>query len=59
MPGRRRITRADRERVVELYSTANSTRTIAVETGLSKTTILGIVKAAGLELRPRGHQRSF
>lgn len=32
---------------------------VAAETGLSKTAVLGIVKAAGLELQPGGHQREL
>lgn len=42
--------------IVELYSTGMSTRTIASQTGLSKTAILRVMHQAGVTLRQRGHQ---
>lgn len=54
LPGRARITGRQRERIVSLYESGLSTRTVAAECDLAKTTVLQVLIKAGISLRPRG-----
>lgn len=51
---RRRVTAALRAEVVEDYTAGMSSRRVAATLGLGRTTVLGILKAAGMPLRPQG-----
>lgn len=53
---RRRITQALRAEVVEHYVAGMSCRRIAGILGLGRTTVLEILKVAGVEIRPRGRK---
>jgi len=51
---RRRITARLRAEVVEHYAIGMTSRQVAATFGLGRTTVLEILKAAGLAVRPRG-----
>ncbi len=53
-PVSRRVTRRQRDRVVELYSGGMSSRAVAHSVGVGRTTVLQILRARGVELRPQG-----
>ena len=53
---RRRITNADRERIMDLYGRGLTTREVAAELKLGRTTVLNQLKKSGSALRPRGGQ---
>lgn len=50
----RRATRRVRQRVVELYQSGRSARSVASEAGVSRTTVLNILIQSGVERRPVG-----
>ncbi|WP_203566307.1 helix-turn-helix domain-containing protein [Aestuariimicrobium ganziense] len=52
--GRRRITARDRAQIVELYEQGKSTRYVADEVGVSKATVLTVLKRANVPMRPVG-----
>ena len=52
--GRRRVTNRLRAEVVERYEAGESSRAVAAATGLARSTVLSILKQAGVERRPRG-----
>jgi len=52
---RQRITKRHRQHVVTSYQSGLSARMVASQTGLSKTTVLNILKDAGVPLRARGN----
>jgi len=52
---RQRVTKRHRQQVVALYQSGLSTRMVADQTGVSKTTVLNILKEAAIELRTRGN----
>ncbi|KAA1378323.1 helix-turn-helix domain-containing protein [Aeromicrobium fastidiosum] len=52
--GRRRITEKDRRRIVELYERGVSSRAVASEVGLSKATVLNVLKSEHVVRRPPG-----
>jgi hypothetical protein len=57
VPKRRRITARLRAEVVEHYAAGMSCRRVAAKLGLGRrTTVLQILKAAGVELRPQGRK---
>jgi DNA invertase Pin-like site-specific DNA recombinase len=51
---RQRITVRMSARVAELYAGGASTRDVAAQTGVSRTTVLRILKDLGIGMRPRG-----
>jgi DNA invertase Pin-like site-specific DNA recombinase len=51
---RRRITAQLRVAVVEAYESGETSRQVAEELELGRTTVLKILKAAGVKLRPQG-----
>jgi DNA invertase Pin-like site-specific DNA recombinase len=53
---RRRITADPRAEVVEHYTAGMSSRRVAATLRLGRTTVLGILKAAGVPLRPQGRK---
>ena len=55
-PQRRRITARLRVDVIEYYNRGMSSRRVAATLGLGRTTMLEILKAADVELRPRGRK---
>jgi len=55
-PQRRRITARLRVEVTEQYKRGMSSREVALKLGLGRTTVLDILKAAGVALRPRGRR---
>jgi Homeodomain-like domain len=55
-PQRRRITARLRADVVEHYERGMSTRRVAATLGLGRTTVLEILKTAGVEMRPHGRK---
>lgn len=52
--GRRRITARDRAQIVALYEQGKSTRYVADEVGVSKATVLTVLKRANVPMRPVG-----
>jgi DNA invertase Pin-like site-specific DNA recombinase len=56
IPQRRRITNRLRAEVIEHYERGMSSRRVAATLGLGRTTVLEILKAAGISLRPRGRK---
>lgn len=54
-PQRRRLTARDRGNIVELYDSGESTRSIAIQMELGRTTVLNALKSEGVQLRPRGN----
>lgn len=54
---RRRLKESDRLEIIELYASGLSTRSVAAQTRLAKTTVLNVLKRAGVPLRPRGAAR--
>jgi CENP-B N-terminal DNA-binding domain len=56
VPQRRRITAGLRVDVIEHYNGGMSSREVALKLGLGRTTVLDILKAAGVALRPRGRR---
>ena len=55
-PQRRRITTQLRADVVEAYKSGKTSREVAEELELGRTTVLKILKAAGVTVRPQGHK---
>jgi hypothetical protein len=53
---RRRITARLRAEVMEHYMAGMSSRRVAATVGLGRTTVLGILKAAGVDIRPQGRK---
>jgi hypothetical protein len=53
---RRRITARLRAEVVEHYMAGMSCRRVAATLGLGRTTVLGILKTAGVDIRPQGQK---
>ena len=53
---RRRVTARLRAVVVEAYESGQSSRQVAGELMLGRTTVLKILKAAGVPVRPPGHR---
>jgi hypothetical protein len=51
---RRQITAALRSAVVEAYESGQTSRQVAEEWELGRTTVLNILKAAGVTVRPQG-----
>src|SRR5262245_53026244 len=51
---RRRITARLRVEVIEHYNRGMSSRRVALALGLGRTTVLEILKVAGVEIRPHG-----
>jgi DNA invertase Pin-like site-specific DNA recombinase len=51
---RRRVLHRDRNEIVRLYQSGLSTRAVAREVGVSKTTVLSVLTGAGVKMRPRG-----
>ncbi|MCW2655321.1 MAG: hypothetical protein QOE41_2074 [Mycobacterium sp.] len=56
VPQRRRITARLRAEVVEHYMSGMSSRRVATTLGLGRTTVLEILKAAGVDTRPQGRK---
>ncbi|WP_414973976.1 helix-turn-helix domain-containing protein [Gordonia sp. (in: high G+C Gram-positive bacteria)] len=54
---RRRITAPVRAEVVDLYRRGASTRQVAEQTRVSRTTVLDILKKEGVQVRPQGRRR--
>lgn len=54
-PDRVRVSKVVRNRAVVLYQHGHSTRSVGAQLGLAKSTVLGILKDAGVPLRPRGN----
>ncbi|VBA36271.1 hypothetical protein LAUMK191_01344 [Mycobacterium attenuatum] len=55
-PQRRRITTRLRADVVSTYASGKTTRQVAEELALGRTTVLKILKAAGVTVRPQGRK---
>jgi hypothetical protein len=53
---RRRITASTRAEVVEHYGAGMSCRRVADTLGLGRTTVLTILKDAGVDIRPQGQK---
>jgi transposase len=53
---RRRITHSLRARVVEHYARGMTSRQVASTLGLGRTTVLEILKAADVAVRPQGRK---
>jgi hypothetical protein len=53
---RRRITARLRAEVVEAYDSGKTSRQVAEELALGRTTVLKILKAAGVTVRPQGRK---
>lgn len=51
---RRRVTGRDRVQIVELYSKGKSSRAVAQEVGVAKSTVLRVLGEEEVELRPQG-----
>jgi DNA-binding transcriptional regulator LsrR (DeoR family) len=56
VPQRRRITARLRTDVIEHYERGMSSRRVAASLGLGRTTVLEILKAADVRIRPQGSQ---
>src|SRR4029078_3035065 len=56
VPQRGRTTHTLRAEVVEHYAAGMSCRRVAAALGLGRTTVLQILKAAGIEVRPQGRK---
>jgi DNA invertase Pin-like site-specific DNA recombinase len=54
VPQRRRITARLRAEVVEAYESGKTSRQIAEELALGRTTVLKILNNAGMTVRPQG-----
>jgi len=50
----KRITKKDRDRIVELYVGGKSFREVAEEIGVARSTAMRIVKMRGIKVRPWG-----
>jgi hypothetical protein len=57
-PQRRRITGRLRVEVIAHYNRGMSSRRVAATLGLGRTTVLEILKAAGVDIRPQGRKYS-
>jgi transcriptional regulator of aromatic amino acid metabolism len=55
---RRRVTRAERAAIIQLYESGLSTRAVAERLQVSKSCVLNILKAEGVTMRPRGNPGS-
>jgi transposase-like protein len=53
---RRRITARLRAEVVQAYEFGETSRQVAEKFGLGRTTVLGILKTAGVRVRPQGRK---
>jgi DNA-binding NarL/FixJ family response regulator len=53
---RRRLTARLRAEVVEAYEAGQTSRQVAEELGLGRSTVLGILKDAGVVVRPQGRK---
>ena len=53
---KRRVTRAERARIVDLYERGWSAMAVAGEFNVSKSTVLRVVADADVEVRPRGRR---
>ena len=53
---RRRVTDRLRAEVVEAYQAGQTSRQVAEESGLGRSTVLGILKDAGVTMRPQGRK---
>jgi len=53
---RRRLTARLRAAVVEAYEAGQTSRQVAEELGLGRSTVLGILKDAGVAVRPQGQK---
>lgn len=53
-PPQRRLRRADEAKICELYQQGMSSRRVAEEMGVAKSTVLRVLKAAKVEMRPWG-----
>ncbi|WP_390894685.1 helix-turn-helix domain-containing protein [Mycolicibacterium neoaurum] len=53
---RRRLTARLRAAVVEAYESGQTSRQVAEELSLGRSTVLGILKDAGVAVRPQGHK---
>lgn len=53
-PGRRRVTRKDRAEIVRLYESGLSALAVAEQAGVSKTSVLNVLKSEGVTVRPWG-----
>lgn len=51
---RQRVTKQKQREVVEKYEIGMSTREIARDLALAKTTVLRVLQQAGIKMRPRG-----
>ena len=56
VPQRRRITARLHADVIEHYNRGMSSRRVAATLGLGRTTVLEILKDAGVTVRPRGRK---
>ena len=56
VPQRRRITARLRAQVIEHYNRGMSSRRVAATLGLGRTTVMEILKVAGVEVRPHGRR---
>lgn len=54
VPVRRRVGQWDRDEIVRLYESGLSSRAVAQRVGIAKSSVLRILKEAGVEMRPRG-----
>lgn len=54
---RRRITQSLRDEVVTQYQAGKTSRELAEGCGIGRTTVLAILKKAGVQLRPQGQRR--
>jgi len=52
--GKRRLKQSEKNQIVQLYNSGMSTRAVASQLQVSKTTVLGVLKHRGVEVRPRG-----
>jgi len=53
---RRRVATRLRTEVIEHYERGMSSRRVAAKFGLGRTTVLEILKTAGVDIRPRGRK---
>lgn len=58
VPKKRRLRQRDRDEIVRLYSSGMSSRAVAAEVGVGRTTVLDVLRAMGIALRPRSGNRS-
>lgn len=51
---KRRLTRSDHDRMVELYEAGDNAQSVAEQVGVAKSTVLRTLKARGVKVRPWG-----